>query len=185
MSAFNPSAYRITIVNKDVDGHRYFVGTVAEFPHVEVFEDTWADAYTAVAGIIEDLFDQAVAAGDGFPAPMHDAPAYSGRVTVRVPKWLHQRLDEQAREQDVSLNFHISTLLTEGSNWIKKGPPGQTQKAFAMGSLRIFSVVNTVTTDLHSKIALEIPLKNVVGPLADPKTPATTTKVSYDFNQLH
>ena len=123
MTACNPSAYRITIVNKDVDGHRYFVGTVNEFPHVTVYEDTWADAYTALIGIIEDLYDQALESGEEFPAPWQDVPAYSGRVTVRIPKWLHQRLDEQACEQNVSLNFHISTLLTEGSNWINHGAP--------------------------------------------------------------
>ena len=52
---FNPSEYGITISKRNVDGHRYFTGTVSELPDVEVFEDTLDDAYKEIFGIIGSL----------------------------------------------------------------------------------------------------------------------------------
>ena len=136
MNEFDPTTYRITVVNKEVEGQWFFVGTVAEFPHVKVYEESWKDAYEAIIGMLSDFHDQAIESGEQFPAPFHEEPSYSGRVTVRIPKWLHQRLDEQAVEQGVSLNFHISTLLTESSNWLQKGAPNVDKVGAAARSVR-------------------------------------------------
>jgi hypothetical protein len=183
MTAFNAGAYRITIVNRDVDGHRYFVGTVGEFPHVTVYEDSWSDAYTAIVGIIEDLYEQALASGEEFPMPVEDAPSYSGRVTVRIPKWLHQRLDEQANEQDVSLNFHISTLLTEGSNWIGRGSSRGQVEAFVVHAIKPVSRVKVMTLKIPivREVAISAEMQNDQSDIE--QAPATTNRISYDYRQ--
>ena len=41
--------------------------------------------------------------------------AFSGRILVRLPKYLHKRLADQAREQGSSLNQYLVSILSEGS----------------------------------------------------------------------
>ena len=66
---FNPSEYGITISKRNVDGHRYFAGTVSELPDVEVFEDTLADAYKEIFGIISSLKLMSMGKQRLFPNP--------------------------------------------------------------------------------------------------------------------
>ncbi|UOD30489.1 hypothetical protein INH39_01695 [Massilia violaceinigra] len=115
MDNFDASAYNISIVRRPVDGHLYFVGTVKEFPHIKVYEDSWAASYQALQAIIEDLFAESNELGEAFPAPFSEDAGYSGRVTIQLPKWLHARLDSQANIEEVSLSSHIVTLLTIAS----------------------------------------------------------------------
>lgn len=115
MDDFDASAYNISIVRRRVDDHPYFVGTVQEFPHIKVYEDSWMESYQALQAIIEDLFAESTELNEPFPAPFNENVHYSGRVTTRLPKWLHARLDAQSKTENVSLNFHIVTLLTFAS----------------------------------------------------------------------
>jgi predicted HicB family RNase H-like nuclease len=125
MDNFDASAYNISVVRRLIDGHPYFVGTVREFPHIRVYEDTWAESYQAIQAILEDLFAESLELNEPFPAPLHEDTEFSGRVTTRLPKWLHARLDSQAKNEGVSLNSHIVTLLTIAS----------TNRAFARSSV--------------------------------------------------
>jgi hypothetical protein len=115
MMEFNPTSYSVIVQHRNVEGHPYFVGTVLEFPDIEAYEDSYIEAYEAVIGIISDLNESARDQGKSLPSPNVVTSDFSGRITLRVPRWLHQRLDEQARQNEVSLNTHISTLLVEGS----------------------------------------------------------------------
>lgn len=115
MDNFDASAYNICVVRREIDGHYYFVGTVREFPHIKVYEDSWAQAYQALLGIIEDLFVEANELNEAFPAPSSDDVNCSGSVTTHLPKWLHARLVSQAKSEDVNLHSHILTLLTLAS----------------------------------------------------------------------
>lgn len=115
MENFDASAYNISIVRRPVDGHFYFVGTVREFPHIKVYEDSWTDSYSAIKAILEDLYTEAVELGEKLPEPISEDTNYSGRVTTRLPKWLHARLDAQAKDENVSLNTHVVSLLSLAS----------------------------------------------------------------------
>jgi hypothetical protein len=108
---FDASAYNIMIVRQYIDDHPYFIGSVREFPHIKVYEDSWPDSYEAIKAILEDLYAESLDLGEPFPAPIVDGSC-SGRVTTRLPKWLHQRLDSQAKVENVSLNTHIVSLLS-------------------------------------------------------------------------
>ncbi|MCS7032092.1 MAG: type II toxin-antitoxin system HicB family antitoxin [Gloeomargarita sp. SKYG116] len=49
--------------------------------------------------------------GDEIPLPSSERE-YSGRLVVRMPKSLHQRLDKEAQAEGVSLNQYIVSLLS-------------------------------------------------------------------------
>ena len=66
---FNPIEYGITISKRNVNGHRYFAGTVSELPDVEVFEDTHAEAYKEILGIISSLKLMSMGKQRLFPNP--------------------------------------------------------------------------------------------------------------------
>ena len=55
-----------------------------------------------------------LAAGLAVPEPS-GTEEFSGRILVRMPKYLHKRLAEQAREQSSSLNQYLVSILSEGS----------------------------------------------------------------------
>ena len=48
-------------------------------------------------------------------APEPDTPdVFSGRILLRLPKYLHKRLHEAARDEGVSVNQYLVALLAEG-----------------------------------------------------------------------
>ena len=115
MKEFDASNYTISIVRRNIDGHFYFVGTVREFPNIAVYEENWTNSYEAVQAILEDLYTESIELNESFPQPIIDEENYSGRVTTRLPKWLHSKLDAHAKSESVSLNTHIVSLLTLAS----------------------------------------------------------------------
>lgn len=56
---------------------------------------------------IEAAFDM----GLDIPMPSYP-PEYSGKFNVRLPRSLHCRLAESAKEEGVSLNQHVVSLLS-------------------------------------------------------------------------
>jgi antitoxin HicB len=50
----------------------------------------------------------------GRPVPPAGSARYSGKWQMRVPRSLHRRLAERARDEGVSLNALASTLISEG-----------------------------------------------------------------------
>jgi predicted HicB family RNase H-like nuclease len=111
MTDFDPSAYGITIRRKAVEDHMYFVGTVAELPDVEVFEDSFQDAYDEIMSILVGLKGVADERGRSFPRPALPNEDFSGRVTLRIPKSMHKKASALADIEGVSLNqFLVSTI---------------------------------------------------------------------------
>lgn len=109
---FDPDTYTITIRKENVDGDIYFVGRVAEFPNISAYEDTFEDAHSMVIDAINTLKTIADREGVAFPDPSPVSEVeYSGRVTLRLPKTLHARLDRMANEEGVSLNQLIVTAV--------------------------------------------------------------------------
>lgn len=54
---------------------------------------------------------------DGLEIPLpRTEQEYSGRFIVRIPKYLHRRLVEQARREGVSLNQHVEVILSSGTS---------------------------------------------------------------------
>lgn len=75
MAKFDPSAYHVTVCRQDVSGHPYFIGTLAEFPDIAVYEDSFQEAVDALLGTVQDLHDAAMSDGASFPAPITSGQA--------------------------------------------------------------------------------------------------------------
>jgi antitoxin HicB len=69
----------------------------------------------ALSSVYESMrvwFETALLKGLEIPQPSEDL-AFSGKFVVRVPRSLHRRLALQAKEEGVSLNTEIVTLLSQ------------------------------------------------------------------------
>jgi predicted HicB family RNase H-like nuclease len=120
---FDPHAYTIVIKRSVLEGEPVFHGRVVELPDLEAFEPTYEEAYNFIIDGIRNskaAFDEQ---GRQFPAPLPDeTPEFSGRVTLRMPSWLHAQLNYYARAHQTSLNQYIVTLLswaaTAAPEWV-------------------------------------------------------------------
>jgi hypothetical protein len=106
---FDPSAFGITIRKRNVEGHWYFSGSVAELPDVEVLEDSYEVAYEEVINVISSLKLVADEQHRTFPQPQSLTDDYSGRVTLRIPKSLHKRAAEIANWEGVGQKTVLHT----------------------------------------------------------------------------
>ena len=62
----------------------------------------------------EENFNSLLKEGIEIPEPKAKQEDYSGRILVRLPRYLHKLLVEQAADNGISLNQHISSLLASG-----------------------------------------------------------------------
>jgi antitoxin HicB len=73
-------------------------------------EEALADLERTKEGNFKNLLKEGVS----IPEPKEHREEYSGKILVRVPKYLHKALAEQASDHGISLNQHISSLLASG-----------------------------------------------------------------------
>jgi predicted RNase H-like HicB family nuclease len=122
MSDFDPFAYTITVKRAMVDGEYEFVASVRELPEVVAYESTYPAAYEAVIDALKDLHQAAQADNRPFPDPESFQTEFSGRVTLRIPIGLHQKVAAQAAANETSLNTYLATLIAEGcERWQQAG----------------------------------------------------------------
>jgi predicted RNase H-like HicB family nuclease len=57
--------------------------------------------------------EDCVAAGDAVPEPAAEGPLPSGKWVQRVPRSLHRRLSQMAKEEGVSLNQLVTSMLSQ------------------------------------------------------------------------
>jgi predicted RNase H-like HicB family nuclease len=108
--------YAITVRKVVVDGEELWRATVRELPDLAEFAETREEAFDLALDAIESLKATALEDGKPFPEPIEDEEEYSGRVTLRMPKWVHRAAALRAMDQDVSLNWYIVTMLTASLN---------------------------------------------------------------------
>lgn len=105
---FDPESYSITIRKEAEDGEIFYVGRVAEFPNISVFEETFEAVYTLLIDAIQTLKKIADEQRVDFPAPYPViSDEFSGRVTLRLPKSLHAKVSRLASQDDVSINQYL------------------------------------------------------------------------------
>lgn len=87
-----------------------YKATCPAFPGLSAFgetrEEALEEANVALSLFIEDYREE----GDELPDPQV-ATEYSGQTRLRMPKWLHAALSEEAERQDVSLNMLMVSFL--------------------------------------------------------------------------
>lgn len=111
----DPNCYNISIRKTFDEGQWLFHAKVKEFPDVGTWGNTFAEAYESAIDAITDLIALACELDKPYPQPYIDQAASeenSGRFTVRLPKSLHARLNENADIEGVSLNQYIVAVLS-------------------------------------------------------------------------
>jgi predicted HicB family RNase H-like nuclease len=87
-----------------------FIGRVLEFPSLVAHGSTQAKALSEIRSVVQFAFEDLRDSGEEVPEPLNKRP-YSGKLNVRLPKYLHRQLAIEAAEEGVSLNQLISTKL--------------------------------------------------------------------------
>jgi predicted RNase H-like HicB family nuclease len=92
-----------------------FIAIAPDLPGSSAFGQTETEALAELDQAIDAWIEAARAAGNAVPAPSRPAsPSLpSGKVLVRMPKGLHQRVALCAEREDVSLNQFIVACLAE------------------------------------------------------------------------
>jgi antitoxin HicB len=108
--------YRKTLY-RDEDGD--WVVEVNDLPGCAADGKTSGEALQNLDSAMRSWIESRLAAGLDVPEPRENG-GYSGRILLRMPRSLHQRLASQAQNESVSLNQYLVTLLADGSslrNW--------------------------------------------------------------------
>lgn len=108
--------FKLEIIPFDEENEKGFVVKSPELKGLEVYGDTIEDALEEVNEAKIALYKIYTDKGIQIPYPeKHQVNNnFSGRMTIRVPKSLHQTLSTYANRNEVSLNTGIIQLLNEG-----------------------------------------------------------------------
>lgn len=102
----NHYTYRVQWSAED----RMNVGLVSEFPSLSWLAESPIEALTGIEGLVKDMLEDLVAAGDPVPEPFSER-SYSGKFLVRTSPQVHRELVVAAAEQGVSLNKLVGERL--------------------------------------------------------------------------
>lgn len=110
MEYYLKAKYPITIYPAPEGG---YVAELEDLPGCltqgETLEEVFERIEDAKRGWIEVTYED----GQEIPLPRTEQE-YSGKFVVRIPKYLHRRLAEQAKKEEVSLNQYVEALLSAG-----------------------------------------------------------------------
>ena len=101
-------AYALT-VRPDLDDGGYIV----EFPDLQYCVGTGATIEEAISDAMkakEEWIKAAFADGIAIPEPMSEE--YNGRISLRVPKSLHRKINEIAKKEGISANQLLSNIIS-------------------------------------------------------------------------
>jgi predicted RNase H-like HicB family nuclease len=100
--------------NEDDKG---FIAVAPDLPGCSAFGQTQQEALHELQDAIHAWIEAAQAAGNLVPPPSASASDHhhSGKVLLRMPRRLHERLDRAAKQEGVSLNQYIVYLLSSAS----------------------------------------------------------------------
>src|SRR5437763_10085183 len=103
--------YRMVIRGDEADG---FLAEAPELPGCISAGETPTEAFEMLREAMALWFESAIENGISIPPPAPEQE-YSGRILMRIPKTLHRQLVEQAKDQGVSLNQWLVSLVAARS----------------------------------------------------------------------
>lgn len=104
--------YPMLVSHDKADG--IYIVQFPDLPGCMAHGSTPASALKLAKEIKREWIEDALESGQILPVPKNEEE-YSGKFVVRIPRFLHKRLSEQAEREGRSLNQHISVLLSERS----------------------------------------------------------------------
>jgi len=105
--------YPVTI-HADPDGG--FVAEIEELPGCMTQVETLPAVFEAIEDARRGWIQVAYENGQDIPLP-RGVEEYSGKILIRIPKNLHRTLARVAKQEGVSLNQYITSLLVAGVQW--------------------------------------------------------------------
>ena len=89
-----------------------FIATIPGVQALSAFGHTKEEALSELKIAAEAYFESLKNAGKAFP-PENKVISFSGQIRLRMSKNLHAALSNEAKEEGVSLNTYMVTLLSE------------------------------------------------------------------------
>ena len=102
--------YSISIKWSDEDNG--FIATVPELPGLSAFGGNQVEALSELGVAAQAYLESLKKSGKPVP-DVEKAISFSGQLRLRMPKSLHANLADSARNEGVSLNTYIITLLSK------------------------------------------------------------------------
>lgn len=103
--------YPVTLY-PDPDPEVGYVVEIKDLPGCMTQGETVEEAISNIEEARELWIETAYEYGDSIPLPSTENQ-YSGRVLLRMPRYLHQQLVENAEREEVSFNQYVVSLLSE------------------------------------------------------------------------
>ncbi len=106
--------YPRTVFWSDEDGG--YIAIVPDLPGCSAFGETREEALVEIEVAAEGWIEVANELGNPIPEPTipRPEPQASGKVLLRLPRTLHQRLIDEAKRERTSLNQYLVYLLGSG-----------------------------------------------------------------------
>jgi predicted HicB family RNase H-like nuclease len=113
MKKFDPEMYTISVQKVSIEGETLYLAKVAELNDVREYGDTETEARELALDTIRTAHEMFQEQNMQFPEPNSTEDSdVSGRVTLRMPKSVHQHLIREAQAENSSLNQVVLTALT-------------------------------------------------------------------------
>lgn len=104
--------FKFSLQIKWSDEDNCYIATAPELPGLSAFGKTQEEAVSELKIAAEAYLEALKESGQAIPVPDKLSP-YSGQIRLRMPKSLHAKLAAAAAGDDISLNTHIVSLLSE------------------------------------------------------------------------
>jgi antitoxin HicB len=138
--------YRM-IVEYHPDDKAYFV-KFPELPGCVADGATPEKAVTTALKVKDEWLETAYEAGWTIPDTLIPIEA-SGRITVRTPKYLHEKLVDRAQQEGVSLNQLMLSYLAEG---LERATVGQ----------RVEAAIEELTNKIQDRLEQDVSLNKII-----------------------
>ena len=104
--------YQLNVLKIQDDGDTYYKVSVPDLPGLTIYVDNLEDIKDELEASKREWFASRLEQKKNIPLP-HNLKK-SGRITLRIPKSLHEELENNASEENVSLNSYINHLIECG-----------------------------------------------------------------------
>lgn len=105
--------YMMTIEEIEDDGEKFFSLSHIDLPGLTIYSDSIEEGLDELKAAKKEWFAAAIKAKLNIPLPKNYSEA-SGRVTLRMPKTLHEELKVKSELESVSLNAYINQVINDG-----------------------------------------------------------------------